>query len=48
VFRGVLDIFVLIVWLAITATVLASKNTSSVIGSISNLFTGSIKAAKAS
>lgn len=44
--RGIADIFVLIVWLAIIATLVAHKQTGEVIGAIGNAFSNSIKAAK--
>ncbi len=44
--RNIADIFVLIVWLAIIATLVAHKQTGEVITSIGNAFSNSIKAAK--
>ncbi len=45
--RNIADILVLIVWLAIIATMIAHKGTGEVITSIGNAFSNSIKAAKA-
>ena len=45
--RNIGDILVLIVWLAIIATMVAHKGTGEVITSIGNAFSNSIKAAKA-
>jgi hypothetical protein len=45
--RNIADILVLIVWLAIIATLVAHKGTGEVITSIGNAFSNSIKAAKA-
>lgn len=45
--RNIADIAVLIVWLAIIATLVAHKQTGEVITSIGNAFSNSIKAAKA-
>jgi hypothetical protein len=44
--RSIADIFVLIVWLAIIATLVAHKQTGEVISSIGSAFSNSIKAAK--
>lgn len=43
---GVIDIFVLIVYLAIFTVAVSHKGTSEVLNSIGSLFTNSIKAAK--
>lgn len=45
--RSIADIFVLIVWLAIIATLVAHKQTGEIIGAIGSAFSSSIKAAKA-
>lgn len=44
--RGILDIFVLIVYLAIFTVAVTHKGTGELIDNIGKLFTGSIKAAK--
>lgn len=44
--KDVIDIFVLIVYLAMLAVVVTNKNSVNLLNSVGQLFTGSIKVAK--